>query len=505
MDQESFRKLLDKPKGGPSSSSSSGAHVRGSLLAATAAATKGKGGGKKGKPAVDASQPAFKPRQVKKGGAKGDAYRDRATERRLGVGNDYAQVEALADEFERRHADDEDRDAVEEKRKYLGGDSAHTVLVKGLDFALLEQTRARAAAEAAATEDVSLEQAFLESAAQPRKRSRADILRELKSRRGGSGAAAAGEDEDEDKGDAKGEEGAGAVRDAALEAAKKAGKFKPIGFKPVGGGAQDKKEKVKRKKKAKAGEQEENGERKKKRKVGPAGVATDTTMAGTTARDDTTAAGPSNAEKGEQAEAGPSSAAPPPNLPVPPPEPEPIDEDFDIFADAGEYTGVDLGDDSDENDGEGERPGVSAGAGADEREDGEVQGPRRKWLATSDDEREPARAITPAARATRSLSPEHRTGGSHRPRGVEEGEMDEEGEEEEERPMRLQPLASSALPSIRDLLAMSDDVEKAEKRRARKEKNKAGGGGAPGEKETKAKVERDYQRLKAYTDKKAKS
>ena len=68
---------------------------------------------------------------------------------------------------------------VEEQRKYLGGDSQHTVLVKGLDFALLEQNRARVAAETAATEDVSLEQAFLESAAQPRKRTRADILREL--------------------------------------------------------------------------------------------------------------------------------------------------------------------------------------------------------------------------------------------------------------------------------------------------------------------------------------
>ncbi|KAI0642125.1 RED-like protein N-terminal region-domain-containing protein [Trametes meyenii] len=494
MDQESFRKLLEKPKGGTPSSTSSSAHVRGSLLAAaTAGKSKGKDKDKKGgKPTIDASQPAFKPRQLKKG-AKGDAYRDRATERRLGVGNDYAQVEALADEFERRHADEEDREAVEEKRKYLGGDSEHTVLVKGLDFALLEQTRARAAAEAAATDDVSLERAFLESraAAQPGRRSRADILRELKSRRGGSGSVADATADEDEQGAQK---AAGVGKDAALEAAKKAGKFKPIGFKPVGGGAQER-EKAKRKKKVKApGEPEENGERKKKRKVGPAAAAT-------TAQDDATAAGPSNAAKLEQSEAGPSSAAPP-NLPAPPAEPEPVDEDFDIFADAGEYTGVDLGDDSDENDWD--RRGVSAGADELEREDGEVQGPRRKWLATSDDEREAARAISPAARATRSPSSSRRSPGV-----PEEGEMEEEGEEEEERPMRLQPLASSALPSIKDLLAMSDDVEKAEKRRARKEKKKAGGGGGgggpPGEKETKAKVERDYQRLKAYTDKKAKS
>ena len=62
------------------------------------------------------------------------------------------------------------------------------MLVKGLDFALLEQTRARVAAETAATEDVSLEEAYMESVAQPKKRTREEILRELKSKRGAPGA-----------------------------------------------------------------------------------------------------------------------------------------------------------------------------------------------------------------------------------------------------------------------------------------------------------------------------
>ena len=49
----------------------------------------------------------------------------------------------------------------------------------------------------------------------------------------------------------------------------------------------------------------------------------------------------------------------------------------------------------------------------------------------------------------------------------------EEGEEEEdEKPARLAPLASSAMPSIRDFLAMEAEAEKEEKRRARKEKKK---------------------------------
>ena len=52
------------------------------------------------------------------------------------------------------------------------------MLVKGLDFALLEQNRAKLAAETSATDDASLEQAFLESSAQAKKRTREDILRE---------------------------------------------------------------------------------------------------------------------------------------------------------------------------------------------------------------------------------------------------------------------------------------------------------------------------------------
>lgn len=39
---------------------------------------------------MDASQPAFKPRNMKK--AQDSKYRDRAAERRVGDGNDYAHV-----------------------------------------------------------------------------------------------------------------------------------------------------------------------------------------------------------------------------------------------------------------------------------------------------------------------------------------------------------------------------------------------------------------------------
>ncbi len=88
MDQESFRKLLQKPTA-TSPTSASSAHVRGSLLSAGAS-------GKKKQKTVDASQPAFKPRTLKKS-AKGQDYRDRATERRLGQNHDYAQVRCTSD------------------------------------------------------------------------------------------------------------------------------------------------------------------------------------------------------------------------------------------------------------------------------------------------------------------------------------------------------------------------------------------------------------------------
>ena len=61
---------------------------------------------------MDPTQPAFKPRTVKKKPQAGQSYRDRAEERRQGLDNDYTKVEALAEDFEKRNADNEDRAAV---------------------------------------------------------------------------------------------------------------------------------------------------------------------------------------------------------------------------------------------------------------------------------------------------------------------------------------------------------------------------------------------------------
>ena len=63
----------------------------------------------------------------------------------------------------------------------------------------------------------------------------------------------------------------------------------------------------------------------------------------------------------------------------------------------------------------------------------------------------------------------------------------------DERPMRLAPLASSALPDIKELLQMDKASTSWAKNKKKKDKKKAVGGDEPG-KVSDAKIERDYQR-----------
>ncbi|KAI0924909.1 hypothetical protein AcW2_005645 [Taiwanofungus camphoratus] len=453
MDQESFRKLLQTPK--PSSSTST---PRGSLLSTAST--------KSAQKPVKSTQPAFRPRTVKKPAG---PYRDRAAERRLGLDNEYAQVEALADAFERRNAENADRKAVEEQRRYLGGDSEHSVLVRGLDYALFEQNRARLAVSTATEEDESLEAAFHDaSSGVPRKRTREEIVQELKNKRAKSGESSTGGDEAAVSADT-GKTISNA--DLALEEAKKAGKFRPIGFKPIGSTGEVTK-KVK---------QKEGGKSKRKKKH-PADLkpieTSEVPLPSTTT----------------EATAPKSSVIEPPAIE---PEPEQFEENFDIFADAGEYTGIDLGDDEDlEGNDEGEK------VLEDEIEDAPPTG--GKWFATEEAGRDssPAPGALPPAPANSAQSKSSRSPPPVQGRSPPQILAREEDQEEDEVPMRLQPLASSALPSIRDLLAMDSAADKVDKRRARKEKNKDKRGAGDG-KVDKNKLDRDYQRLKAYTDKKA--
>lgn len=87
-----------------------------------------------------------------------DKYRDRAEERRKGLGDEYKDNEALLSAYKANAAaesgnvlDGESNDARKleiEQSKFLGGDMEHTHLVKGLDYALLQKIRSEQAKRA---------------------------------------------------------------------------------------------------------------------------------------------------------------------------------------------------------------------------------------------------------------------------------------------------------------------------------------------------------------------
>lgn len=235
--------------------------------------------------------------------------------------------------------------------------------------------------------------------------------------------------------------------------AKNAGKFKPIGFKPIGAPADGKKKKKKR--------GEEDGERKKKKR---------------------------KVENGEDSagKAGEEMLPPPPPPKPTEPEPEPIPDEFDIFAGAGEYEGIDLGDDDDDEE-DGEMKDVKPAQPSEEPST--IPIPRGGWFTTDEDQ---------------SPNPPPQ---SHSPSAPRDPSPPEEGEdsEPEQQPTRLVPLSSSALPSIRDLLA-ADEAQDKNKKWKNKNKEKKGGSGKEVDSEEKkkataeAKAERDYKRCASSFD-----
>lgn len=305
----------------------------------------------------------------------------------------------------------------------------------GLDFALLEQAKARSGNSK--EDDDALEEAFLEAATPatvvPKKRTREDLLKELKSKRDMPADSETTPEEPEVP-----------AAEKSLEKAKQMGKFKPIGA------PSDSKVKAKEEKK-----------KKKKRKV---------------------AAEDSSAVKAEGLDVPAASAKPPPppdsnnpsvsarvKLPTPPPPvtkkrtpsppPSEPDEDVDIFADAGAYEGIDLGDeDEDMEDGETKAAPPQASTSNDQ--------PMKPKLVNWFNDPIPEPEPTPPPEPERKEAATARAGPSGSNVDVEEGE-------EEEEPMRLQPLASSSIRDIKTFLDADKELEKEEKRKARKEKNKA--------------------------------
>lgn len=403
MDQDSFRQLLQTPRVPGATPQLKGAHGA-SLLKQKASGS---------------SAPTFKPRKVKKNESK---YRDRAAERRDGGKSDYAQVEAVLEDFEQRTANN-DKDTVDEQRQYLGGDSEHTILVKGLDVSLLEQNKARAAA--ATEDDDTLEQAFIEASSKPtthKKRTREDIIRELKAKRNGEGLHTTAEPlEDGDR---------------ELEKAKKAGKFKPIGFKPIGA-QKDEKGTKKRSKEETAS----RDKKRKKRKV--EGISGSPQPANTVPHPEAkppVVASTSVAELIPLVDQRPSS---------------PLD-DIDIFAGAGDYEGF-LGDDDSDEDGLDSAHKTESEHRNNDPHPLSEHARSRGWFGDEHDDEGSMQLPASTESDVPQLPISHQT---------------PQVDEEEEESLRLKPLESSALPSIRDFLAMDAAAEKEDKRKARKEKRK---------------------------------
>lgn len=326
----------------------------------------------------------------------------------------------------------------------------------GLDFALLEQQRARE--ESRDDLDDDLESAFLgkpsESAPttsapaenQGKKRTRAELLAELQRSRQANPDTNAPQNT------------MGSTREEeieALERAKQAGKFKPMGvssFAPVEKKKKKKKKTIEGQEKTRA---KDEGEITKAKPPIPSEKPAAPRDASNKQESTTSPVASSSATQDAESQVkvtpGPPDSkslapAPPATLVLPPAPPQSVEEveDVDPFGDVGEYE-PEYGDDSDA---EGDE---TKNASSEAAHSNPAPSSRRNWF--NDPELEPVPAPIPTKQPTPPQSPKEARPESHLP-------------------TRLEGLTSSAMPSISDYLAMDKDEEAREKKRARKEKNK---------------------------------
>lgn len=441
MDQEAFRKLLSSSNQ-PSASAAVSSSFRfapgpsrgfGSTAKRSAASqsrtrpedlVKSAEDNGKGK-----EQGERRPRGPQKNSTTGEAYVDRAQARRLGKEDrDEAEVTELHKEWREKwqaaKTEDERRD-IEEQMAYLGGDAKHTILVKGLDFALLARERAKAegrelgqgdddleaayqrAAPATSTEDSHSSgspEAAAASSQNGGKRSREEVLAALKKRKLQKASSPESHTIDTRSSEQK-------ARDAEFERARQLGKFRPIGADGTGGKGGGFQSVV-----SSAGSSNnasgrgdvivtKDGKRLRKKVKKP--VVAEEVVSGEPSQ---AAAGPSlskatlsepqqSLQTGESANLAPKAEVPPPKRaqsektepshgvpdtkivedasgpqarevpPAPqvqePPPAVPSDEDEDIFADAGRWEGLQSDEDS-----EGGGAGGGEGSGAPNRHGG---------------------------------------------------------------------------------------------------------------------------------------
>ncbi len=210
MDQDAFRQLVSSSSAVGSSSSSSSTSKRAFGKAPKRAAPTSAS-------SSSTTVSDLEPRKLHRS-KQDDAYLDRAAARRSGVSSgEFSDVESLHRDFEARIAaasSEEERQTLRDQISSVGGDAKYSVLVKGLDWGLLAQNKAKLEREARGEggqedegDDGGLEEAYEEGS----KRSREDIVEAIRRRKEGKKAAGKGE----------------AEKDSSRDG------FKPIGFKPI--------------------------------------------------------------------------------------------------------------------------------------------------------------------------------------------------------------------------------------------------------------------------------
>ncbi|CAG8761824.1 6920_t:CDS:2 [Cetraspora pellucida] len=137
LKQDDFRKLLQTPRPGDASS-------KGVLGMATPRQRMSPSTPRTfAKPEMSGSKPKknnrYRKPEVSDVDANDNKYRDRAAERRKGANPDYQETEQILKALNNSEA--LEAKMIYEQSKYLGGDTEHTHLVKGLDYALLAKVR----------------------------------------------------------------------------------------------------------------------------------------------------------------------------------------------------------------------------------------------------------------------------------------------------------------------------------------------------------------------------
>src|SRR5258706_12819304 len=281
--------------------------------------------------------------------------------------------------------------------------------------------------------DDDLESAFIEASVSiPGKKTREGLVKELKLARSSASAVHVAQD--------------------GLDRAKMTGKFKPIG-------APDKsleKEKTKKKKRAKDGA--EDGERKKKKRK----IESEPAAKAERNRDENDKVTEQKVSEEIPNEDPKATRLGPTNRKAP--SPPPLVDDDDIFADAGEYDGLKLTEDDDDDDDEKEerpktlpklsgRHSPPAGSVSDR--------PNRNWFGEPLEPDKPPAFIKPSSVPLAPVVSLSASGSMPQSSREEHGGDLIEG-------AKLRGLTSSAVPSIKDLLAIDEPAEREVKRKATK-------------------------------------